>query len=155
MTRAVRRIVERLDGHGCIILPGDIEELFRAGFRFGPDGLRVYKTFGLYFRSPVSWFPLEPGKILVSIGLNPYRTADCGRGVNVATRFWIERAIETLKQDYGEVATTYYMYLPANSDPELWLGLIRWEWFGNVVVPYHCDGKIRCRKMELVKKLQW
>ncbi|MCR4376326.1 MAG: hypothetical protein NUW22_15905, partial [Acidobacteria bacterium] len=93
------------------------------------EGYVVYKTFGSRYPSPPSW-TLEPGAILSEV-CNPDRGTDCGSGINVGTRSWVEQ--------YSRAATRPF-----------WRCLIRWEWLPNVIVPFGTDGKIRCSRLELL-----
>ena len=92
-------------------------------------GLIAYKTFGSNYIAPDRW-KREPGAILTEVALFD-RCTDCGCGVNVATRDWINR--------YGGAGL------------DIWRVLIRWEWLVGVVVPYHTDGKIRASRVELLE----
>lgn len=102
-------------------------DYLEENFEFLEDGsMVVYKTFGKDRQPPEHW-TIEPGAIITET-CNPCRTADCGSGVNVAKRDW---------KGFGR--------------GDIWKLIIKPQWLGGVVVPYHTDGKIRCEKAQLVE----
>ena len=96
-------------------------------FDFLPDGsMIVYKTFDRHYTPPHNWV-IEHGSIITET-CNPCRVSECACGINVA------------KRDYTDFGTG-----------DLWKCIIKPQWLGGVVVPYHTDGKIRCEKLQLVE----
>ena len=61
---------------------------------------------------------------------NPDRATECGCGVSVGTREWVDN---------------HYKESP------VWRCRIRWIDLADVVVPFNTDGKARCRKLELIE----
>jgi hypothetical protein len=96
-------------------------------FRKTRHGLIVYKSFGSNY-SPTPEWKIEPGSV-ISENVNPSPTEDCGCGINVATKEWVQR-------NYPSAT--------------IWRCLIRWAWLPSVVVPYNTDGKIRCGRVQLI-----
>ena len=96
-------------------------------------GYIVYKTFGMYYDVPNNW-KIKPNCIIEE-EVNCNRSNNCGCGINVATKKWVESS------------NTYYR-LP------IWKLLIKWEWLPSVVVPYNTDGKIRCGKAMLLEEIK-
>ena len=64
--------------------------------------------------------------------VNPVPVDNCGCGVNFGTRKWCE-------DNYNEA--------------DLWECLILFEDAPDIVVPYNTDGKARCGRLQLIKKL--
>jgi hypothetical protein len=100
-----------------------------ANFKRIGGGIEVFKTFGMYSAPPESWV-IKEGSIIEEV-CNPTATQECGCGVNVATRAWV---------DANNV----------NNLP-VWRCLIKWEWMPGVVVPWGTDGKIRAGKVKLLE----
>lgn len=94
------------------------------------EGYIVYKTFGVYYDIPNSW-EIKPNCIIEE-EVNYNRSNNCGCGINVATKKWIEK-------------DNAFIELP------IWKLLIKWEWLPYVVVPYNTDGTIRCGKAMLLE----
>ena len=94
-----------------------------------PDGYVLYKTFGEHYSPNKSW-NIEAGGVLTD-NANACRADLCGCGINVATPKWI---------------------ISETSGNEIWACLIRWAWLPGVTVPYNTDGKIRCERVELIRK---
>ena len=117
-----------LSGAKGLIDPADY---LNAHFERDPEGrgFLTYKVFGKWNPSPADW-KIEPGSIITEI-VCPDRCTECGSGINVATRKWLN------EQDL--------------QGKPIWRCLIRWEWLPGVIVPFMTDGKIRCGKVELLK----
>jgi hypothetical protein len=98
-------------------------------FRKTRHGLIVYKSFGSNYSPNPEW-KIEPGSV-ISENVNPSPTEDCGCGINVATKEWVQR-------NYPSAT--------------IWRCLIRWAWLPSVVVPYNTDGKIRCGRVQLIRE---
>jgi uncharacterized protein YjbI with pentapeptide repeats len=98
-------------------------------FRKTRHGLIVYKSFGSNYAPTPEW-KIEPGSV-ISENVNPSPTEDCGCGINVATKEWVQR-------NYPSAT--------------IWRCLIRWAWLPSVVVPYNTDGKIRCGRVQLIRE---
>jgi uncharacterized protein YjbI with pentapeptide repeats len=91
------------------------------------EGIIVYKSFGEHYTPNPNW-KIAEGSIIEEV-VNPLPTVECGCGVNVATKEWVNREC---------------------TNP-VWECLIKWEWLPGVVVPYQTDGKIRASKVQLIK----
>jgi hypothetical protein len=98
-------------------------------FRKTRHGLIVYKSFDSNYAPNPEW-KIEPGSV-ISENVNPSPTEDCGCGINVATKEWVQR-------NYPNAT--------------IWRCLIRWAWLPSVVVPYNTDGKIRCGRVQLIRE---
>ena len=97
-------------------------------------GIYVYKKiFETTYAMPKHW-NIKPGEYLTET-VNPDRGTECGSGVNFATKEWLEGRYE-------------------RSKTQLWLCLIEWPDVADVVVPYCTDGKARCSRLKLVKRLK-
>jgi hypothetical protein len=100
-------------------------------FKHNEIGVIVYKRIGsTCYPAPTGWV-IEPGQFLEEV-CNPLPTLNCACGVNFATREWCER--EYTKSD-------------------LWECIITWQDIADVVVPYNTDGKARCGRLMLVRKI--
>ena len=103
----------------------------REHFEMDDLGVLVYKRVGqTQYSQPESWV-IEPGSVIEEV-VNPCRVNDCACGVNFGTRAWCDENYTTA---------------------DLWLCRIRWIDLADVVVPYNTDGKARCGRLELLKKL--
>jgi len=103
----------------------------RDSFETTESGIIVYKRVGeTFYNQPASW-KIEDGGVITEI-CNPCRTTTCGCGVNFGTRAWCE------KNCIGAA---------------LWECLIEWIDLAGVVVPYLTDGKARCERMTLLRKV--
>ena len=94
------------------------------------EGYIVYKTFGMYYSIPNNW-EIKPNCIIEE-EVNCNRSNNCGCGINIATKRWVELA-------------------NVNHKLPIWKLLIKWEWLPSVVVPYNTVGKIRCGKAMLLE----
>jgi Pentapeptide repeats (8 copies) len=96
------------------------------------EGLVVYKAIGsTYRKNPENWI-IEEGSYIEEI-VNAHRTNECGCGVNFGTLKWIETYIDR--------------------PTSIWECLIHYEDFYGIVVPYNTDGKARCERLQLIKKI--
>ena len=106
-------------------------EWIAENFKKTRKGFVVYKKIGnTTYDKPKSW-NIKVGEFLEDV-VNLHPTNDCGCGVNFGTREWCEN-------NY--------------SDADLWECLILFEDACDIVVPYNTDGKARCGRLQLVKKL--
>ena len=100
-------------------------------FKWDKSGLVVYKRIGTTpFAMPPYW-KARKGESLEEV-CNPNRTDACGCGVNFATLDW---------------CMNHY------TRGDLWKCRIRLRDLADVVVPYNTDGKARCSRLELIKKV--
>ena len=93
-------------------------------------GIIVYKRFGKT-QHPQPWNPVA-GLVLEEI-VNPIPTTACACGINVGTRNWCD--------------CNY-------TDAALWRCSIAWIDLADVVVPYHTDGKFRCRRLTCLERVE-
>jgi uncharacterized protein YjbI with pentapeptide repeats len=100
-------------------------------FDFAAGGVLVYKRIGKTYHSPPEHWKIEEGAELTEV-VNQLPTVECGCGVNFGTRKWC-----------GDNFT----------DADLWQCLIPWKDLATLVVPYNTDGKARCGRLVLVKKI--
>ncbi len=94
------------------------------------EGIICYKTFGWFFDVPSYW-NIEEGSIITEV-CDPDPAVDCSYGINVVPK---------------------WNNIP--SDKIVWKCLIRWEWAVGIVVPYGTSGRIRCSKLELLKRVSY
>ena len=106
---------------------------FLKNFKKTKNGVIVYKAIGNTHYSLPDYWEIKEGKYLEET-VNPLPTVVCGCGVNFATKEWIEK----------EFSDAY----------DLWECLIEWEDLVDVVVPYNTDGKARCARLKLIKKIK-
>lgn len=109
----------------------------KQNFEFTDEGLIAYKVFNHFYPAPEDW-KIEKGAVLTE-NVNYNKSAECGCGINVASREWIE---ENIRIDRRWETLT------------IWKVLIRWEWLMGVSVPFEASGKIRCEKVELVESYE-
>ena len=108
---------------------------FLSQFKHTRSGIYVFKKFyQTTYSAPSSWV-IKPGEYLTET-VNPDRATECGCGINFATREWLDKN-----------------YLGYPTITQLWLCLIEWPDVADVVVPYSTDGKARCSRLKLVKRL--
>ena len=109
----------------------DPTEWLAANFLCDHKGIFVYKAIGnTDFKLPRSWV-IESGRVLTEI-VNPDRTIDCACGVNFATEHWC--------QDNYKFST-------------LWQCHIAWRDFAGIIVPYTTNGKARCSRLTLLRRI--
>ena len=107
-------------------------EWISENFKKTKNGFVVYKKIGnTSYTMPKSW-NIESKSFLEDI-VNPNQTEDCGCGVNFGTRQWCDN-------NYSEA--------------DLWECLILFEDAPDIVVPYNTDGKARCGRLQLIKKIK-
>ena len=111
----------------------DPTEYLNKTFEKVDEGYIVYKTFGLLYPVPECW-DVEEGSEIVENGINNDRRNACAPGVNVATKVWITRMMV---------------------DKTMWKCLIKNEDIKHIIVPYTTDGKIRCRKLTILEKVDY
>ena len=93
----------------------------------------VYKAFGnTFFTQPKKWI-LKSGSIITE-NVNRGITKECGCGVNFATLKWINNNIRW--------------------SVEIWECKLYFKDLINTIIPYNTDGKGRCEKLTLVKKIK-
>jgi len=96
-------------------------------------GILVYKRISAgqtTYALNTAWV-IEEGSVLTE-NVNPTKTQECGCGVNFGTKQWCENNYQSA---------------------DLWLCRIAWIDLADVVVPYNSDGKARCARLTLLKKV--
>jgi hypothetical protein len=107
-------------------------EWISKNFKKTKAGFVVYKRIGeTQFAVPKSW-NIEAKSFIEEI-VNPLPTLDCACGVNFGTEKWC-------KENY--------------TTADLWQCLILFEDAPDIVVPYNTDGKARCGRLQLIKKIK-
>jgi len=118
-----------VDFSGALGLPVAAE--FMREFKHSSSGITVYKRIGdTTFKIAEHW-KIMPGAFLTEV-VNTNRTDACGCGVNFGTRAYVEK------------------YAPGE---QLWECLIHWVDAWDVIVPYNQDGKARCARLQLIKRI--
>jgi len=107
----------------------------KENFKFDERGrLMVYKAFGgTYYDSPKGW-KIKPNAVIEEV-VNPDRTNSCACGINFATLDWVK---------------TEYM----SRDVEIRRCYINPIDLAGVVVPYHTNGKARCARLVIGRKIK-
>ena len=106
---------------------------FLKDFKKTNKGYIVYKAFGnTFYTAPKEW-KLKKDSIITEI-CNPNKQNECGCGVNFGTLNWIKENLE-------------------KENIEVWECLLLFEDMINLCVPYNYDGKARCEKLKLIKKV--
>ena len=77
---------------------------------------------------PAAW-TIAPGAVLTET-VNPDRCTECGCGVSFAAPGWFQPEV-----------------------PNLWLARIAWVDLADVVVPFGTDGKARCGRLTLLRRV--
>lgn len=109
-----------------------MKEWFNKSFKKTAKGYIVYKAIGNTSYSPNPKWKIKKGEYLEeNVNLNP--TFDCGCGVNFGTLAFV-------KSNYSRAK-------------EVWECLLEFEDMVNLCVPYYTDGKARCGRLKLVKKI--
>ena len=99
-------------------------------FQTTNEGFIVYKDIkSKFYNKPEKW-TIQENNYIDEV-CNSNQTNQCGCGVNFATKQWLEN----------------------NSNHEIWECLIEWKDLVEVCVPYNTDGKARCARLKLIKKL--
>ena len=94
------------------------------------EGMTVFKDVkSTFFSKPDSW-DFKEGEYIEEV-CNANATDMCGCGVSFATMDWLKK----------------------NSSNEIWQCLIEWVDLVGVCVPYNTDGKARCSRLKLIKKI--
>jgi hypothetical protein len=92
----------------------------------------VQKVFGnTVYNLPINW-QLIPGNFITETS-NPCITTECGCGINFGTH-------EYIKLNHSEAS-------------EIWECLLLFEDMPSLVVPINTDGKCRCNRLQLIKKI--
>jgi hypothetical protein len=99
-------------------------------FKTDKHGIIVYRAQCGEYSHPKHW-EFSPGKYLTETP-NPDRMTECGCGVSFATLPWV--------QDHY-------------SGP-YWKCRIRWIDLADVIVPFGTNGKARCARLQLIKKVK-
>jgi hypothetical protein len=106
-------------------------EWLKHNFVCTDKGIIVYKRIGATsYNAPENWTIAE-NSVITEV-CNPCRTNACACGVNFGTREWIDNN---------------YKYA------DIWECLIEWIDLAGVIVPYSTDGKARCERMTLLRKI--
>jgi hypothetical protein len=101
-------------------------------FKFNKKGMIVYKGIGKTSYPLNTDWKIKKGEYLTEV-VNPCKNCDCGCGVNFGT-------IEYIKKEYPE--------------SEIWECLIEFKDLVEVIVPYDTDGKARCSRLKLIRKIK-
>ena len=104
---------------------------FMADFKKDKHGYLVYKRIGNTNYNVPEYWKIEENSFLEEV-VNPLPTLDCACGVNFGTLKWCQ-------ENYEEA--------------DLWLCRIHWVDLPDVTVPYNTDGKARCGRLELIRKV--
>ena len=100
-------------------------------FKTAKNGWIVYKDIkSTFFNKPNAW-EFKKGNYIEEV-CNLNATDSCGCGINFATKKWLNN----------------------NSSYEIWECLIEWIDSIGIVVPYNTDGKARCSRLKLIRKIQ-
>jgi uncharacterized protein YjbI with pentapeptide repeats len=98
-------------------------------FKHDEQGIIVYRAQNGEYAHPEHW-RFAPGEYLTETP-NPDRATECGCGVSFATLEWAQNKY---------------------AGPH-WKCRIHWIDLADVIVPFNTDGKARCAKLQLIKKL--
>ena len=108
---------------------------FMKKFKRTDEGYIVYKAFG--YNTPYGeinrWGKIYAGRVITET-VNYHRDVECGCGVNFATLEWINRCIIS-------EGTNIYECLLAYEDA------------CDICVPFNTDGKARCGRLKLLRKV--
>jgi hypothetical protein len=103
----------------------------KENFACTENGVVVYKRLGVTeYNTPQNWVIAENSVIMEVC--NPCRTYDCACGINFGTRQWVD---------------CHYQ------GADIWECLIEWHDLAGVIVPYHTNGKARCERLTLLRKI--
>ena len=106
-------------------------EWMAANFEKSGDGYIVNKRIGnTEYVAPAHWV-IEPGQYITEVP-NANRTEDCGCGVNFGTKEFCEK-------NY--------------TNADWWECLLEWADLADLCVPYNTDGKARCARLKLIRKI--
>ena len=104
----------------------------KNNFKKNDEGYIVYKAFGNTPFDQSIFGNIEEDKIIEEVA-NSNRTDECGCGVNFGT-------LEYIEKNYSD-STVYECLLSFDDLPEL-------------IVPYNTDGKARCSRLKILKKIK-
>ena len=96
------------------------------------NGYLVYKAIGNTNYNLPKYWEIKEGSFIEEV-VNIIPTDDCACGVNFATKEW---------------CTSSY------SKSNIWLCRINWIDLSSLVVPYNTNGKARCGRLELIRKVK-
>jgi hypothetical protein len=109
----------------------NMAEWFYDNFKMNKKGFVVYKAIGnTHYELNKKWI-IKKGEYLEEV-VNPSVNCDCGCGVNFGT-------LKYVKKEF--------------TNSNIWECLIEFKDLVEVVVPWDTDGKARCRRLKLIKKL--
>ena len=104
-------------------------------FATNEDGFIVFKAFGeTFYKMPAIW-EIKEG-LFLNEEVNYNRTEECGCGVNFATRDWIEK---NFSNSFKHIT--------------VWECLLHFRDLALLCVPYKTDGKARCGRLQLIKRI--
>lgn len=110
----------------------DSKSWLSDNFKKTKKGYIVYKAFFNTMYNEPSYWKIKEKSYIEEI-VNSNRTNECGCGVNFGT---FEYVCEKFRQS------------------QIWECLIEFEDLINVIVPYTTDGKARCGRLKLIKKIK-
>jgi len=114
---------------GVIGIP--TSEQFISKFEKIKAGIIVYKAINnTEYDKNKKWVIKEDEIISENVNFN--LNNDCGCGINFGTKEYVIEKYPT---------------------SDIWECLIEWDWLADVIVPYNTDGKARCAKLKLLKKI--
>ena len=102
-------------------------------FKHTKEGIIVYKAFGKTYHEPPNNWKIEENSVIEE-NVNWNLTDKCGCGINFATLEWIKREF-------------------SNEDVGVWECLIEYDDLPFVIIPFGTDGKARCQRLRLIRKL--
>lgn len=108
-------------------------KFLEKNFKSTKDGIIVYKALhsGRTDFDPNPKWNIRAGRFITeTVNMNRFDT--CGCGINFATLTWVKNN-----------------YITAN----IWECLIQWKDLADVCVPYNTDGKARCGRLKLLRKV--
>jgi len=107
-------------------------DFFTKNFRKVEKGYIVFKAIGnTHYSAPQKW-DIKEGSVIEEI-VNSCNTTECGCGVNFAT-------LDYIKKNHACAIT-------------FWECLLKFEDMPGLVVPYNSDGKCRCERLTLLRKI--
>ena len=109
----------------------DQKSWLNNNFKKTDDGYIVYKRIGDTQYSTPNYWIIKLGEYITEI-VNTNRSDMCGCGVNFGTKEWCE-------DNYKSA--------------DLWECLLEFEDLCDLTVPYNTDGKARCGRLKLIKKI--
>lgn len=118
-------------------------DYLNKNFEKTKEGYIAYKLFEFQYKIPEYWDIKENGILNEVVDANRFDT--CSYGINVATLEWIEENLISFNN--------LYKIFSNNEETNIWKVLIPFEWLSGVCVPYNTDGKIRCERVKLLRKI--